>query len=182
MDKPKNRRWTGELANPIYMGAIPGIEATKGWVKTWPDGKRLRADRYSQAVIWSERIRKLDLLRKHYRIKNSQDFFSLALRLAMDCVPGFRVVDDKRLTFRRGKNYGGVILADKGRPLEWSPEKISELRRAVKKAKGKYQLQTDREALERVIQTCAEWSRPLDRSFEGWRKTLQNRLAANPEK
>jgi hypothetical protein len=175
-------RWKGNLAKPIYVGTIAGIEATKGWVKSWPDGKRMRADQWSRAVIWNELIQKLDLLRKHYRIKNKEDFFSLALRLAMDCHPGFQVVDDAPLKFRRGRNWGGVIHASKGRPLKWTPKQIVEFRRTVEATKKKHRFQTDRAALEHIIQTCPEWYRPPDRSLEGWRKTLQNRLAANPEK
>jgi hypothetical protein len=178
MAKP---RWKGELRKPIYVGTIPGIETTKGWVRTWPDGRRVRADRWSQAGIWNEHIRKLNLLRKHYKIKNKEDFFRLALRLAIDCVPGFEVVTVP-LKFRRGRNYGGVVRAGMGRPLERSPEQVSKLRSAVKKAKENYHIRTDREALERVIQTRPEWYRPVDRSLEGWRKTLQNLMAANPEK
>jgi hypothetical protein len=150
-------RWKGELAKPIYVGTIPGIEAIRGW--------RIRADQWSQAVIWNELTRKLELLRKHYRIKGKEDFFSLALYLARDCVPGFRVVDDAPLKFRRGRNWGGVIRAGKGRPLKWTPKQISELRMTVKATKKKHRFQTDREALEHVIQTHPKWHRPLDSSL-----------------
>jgi hypothetical protein len=174
-------RWKGELAKPIYLGTIPGIEATKGWLKG-PDGKRLRADRWTQAVIWNELVWKLDLLREHYKIKSKQDFFSLALCLARDHVPGFRVVPDVPLTFKRGKGWGGVIRAGKGRPLTWSLERVNRLRSDVRRAKTKNQFQTEREAIEHIIQTSQEWRRPVSRSLEQWRKTLQNQLAANPEK
>jgi hypothetical protein len=75
-----------------------------------------------------------------------------------------------------------VIRAGKGRPLKWTPKQISELRMTVKATKKKHRFQTDREALEHVIQTHPKWHRPLDSSLEQRRKTLQNQLAANLEK
>jgi hypothetical protein len=69
------RRYTGKLAKPIYVGTIP-IEGTIEELPEW---------------IEREIVEKLPILMEHYGIADKDDFFSLALALAMDYVPGFQV-------------------------------------------------------------------------------------------
>jgi hypothetical protein len=85
-------RWKGELAKPIRIGSIP-IETTQP------------TDHYLRAAIENEFAEKLSLLMDHYKITDKDDFFNLALALAIDHVPGFRVVANTALKLRHG-NWG----------------------------------------------------------------------------
>jgi hypothetical protein len=155
-------RWKGELAKPIRIGSIP-IETTEP------------TDHYLQAAIESEFAEKLNLLMDHYEITDKDDFFSLALALAIDHVPGFRVVPDTPLKLEHG-NWGAVILANRGRRRAWTPERLNALIEAVEHTKKKLSISKDREALE-ILAQRGEWARPVNRSPQEWRKTLQNQLA-----
>jgi hypothetical protein len=161
----KQRRWKGELAKPIYVGVIPTIETTSE-----------ELDDYCEPVIWQELLKKLALLMQHYQIADKDDFFSLALALAMDHVPGFRVARNTPLRLKHG-NWGAVIHANKGRRLTWTPERLNGLLSAVEETKKKHGLSTDREALKIVART-GEWSRPANHRGDPdqWIETLESRL------
>jgi hypothetical protein len=157
----KKRRWRGSLRKPIYVGSIP-IGGTNKELPEW---------------IEQEVIEKLQLLMEHYRIADKNDYFSLALALAMDHVPGFQV-KQAALKLKYG-NWGAVIHANRGRRITWPPDRVSRLAEAVEKAKKTQKLSTNREALRWVVTRNKEWSRPANHrgDLEQWLKTLENRLS-----
>jgi len=161
--KTKKPRYKGELAKPIYVGSIP-IEGTNEEQQEW-----------IEQVIEQEAIEKLPLLMGHYKIPDKDDYFSLALALARDHVPGFRVVPDTPLKLKHS-NWGAVILANRGRRRAWTPERLNALIDAVEDTKKKLSISKDREALE-ILAQRGKWARPVNRSPQEWRKTLQNQLA-----
>jgi hypothetical protein len=75
----KKRRYKGELAKPIRVGSIP-IQTTNEEQSEW-----------IKQVIEQTIIEKLPLLLEHYKIADKDDYFSLAVALAVKHVPGFRV-------------------------------------------------------------------------------------------
>jgi hypothetical protein len=156
--KTNKRRWKGELAKPIYVGSLP-LEATSSE----------EASAWIEQVIEQEMFEKLPLLMQHYEIANEDDYFSLALALACDHVPGFQVVSAK-LKLKHG-NWGAVIRDTK--PTEWSLERLLKLLNAVEEAKPRHG--TDRETLKMLMQK-QEWSRPLGRDEQKWLETLESRL------
>jgi hypothetical protein len=162
--KPKKRRWKGELAKPIYVGTIPTIETT--------DGESDDCEKW----IREELVEKLALLMEHYEIADKDDFFGLALALAKDHVPGFRVVRNAPLRLRHG-NWGAVIRSNVGRRLTWTPDRLNRLLDAVEETKKKNSLSTDREALE-VVALNRDWSRPANHrsDLKQWLETLESRL------
>jgi hypothetical protein len=155
--KTKKRQWKGELAKPIYVGSIP-IESTNEEQPEW---------------IEQELIEKLPLLMEHYGIADKDDYFSLALALAMDYVPGFRVVRTA-LKLKHG-NWGAVIHVR--RPTKWPPERLLGLLNAVEEAKQRYGFSKDREALA-VVMRKREWQPPANHrgDLKQWLETLESRL------
>jgi hypothetical protein len=154
-------RWKGELAKPIHIGSIP-IETMEP------------TNHYLQANIENSFAKKLSLLMDHYAITDKTNFFSLALALAIDHIPGFRVVP-ATLKLKHG-NWGAVILANRGRQRAWTSKRLNALMDAVEHTKKKFGISKDREALE-ILAQRGEWARPPNRSLQQWRKTLQNQWA-----
>src|SRR6266446_45055 len=76
--KPMKPRDKGELGKPIYVGSIPFEAANEE-----------QQGRIEQGIEQAA-INKLPLLMEHYKIPNEDDYFSLALALAKDWVPGFQ--------------------------------------------------------------------------------------------
>jgi hypothetical protein len=101
--KTKKRRWKGELRKPIYIGSIP-IEG---------------ANEKLEASVEQEVIERLQLLMKHYRIAGEDDYFSLALKLATDYVPGFQI-KQVALKLKHG-TWGAVIRDNIGASAKWLP-------------------------------------------------------------
>jgi hypothetical protein len=159
--KPKKPRYKGELAKPIRVGSIP-IRATNEEQSEW-----------IEQVIEQEMIEKLPLLMEHYKIADKDDYFSLALALAMDHVKGFRVVR-AALKLKHG-NWGAVINVR--RPTAWPRERLLRLLNAVEAAKQRYELSTDREALA-VVRREREWQPPANHrgDLKQWLETLESRL------
>jgi hypothetical protein len=157
--KPKKPRYKGELGKPIYVGSIP-IEAAN-------EEQQERIEQgFEQAAI-----NKLPLLMEHYKIPNEDDYFSLALALAKDWVPGFQVTT-VRVKLRHG-TWGAVIRDTK--PTKWPPERRLKLLNAVAETKQKYALSKDRDAL-KILMRKKEWSRPCNRDEQKWLETLESRL------
>jgi hypothetical protein len=158
MMKTKKRRRKDELDRPIYVGSIP-IEGTNEEQQELID-----------QVIEQAAIEKLPLLMKRYGIAED-DYFSLALILALKHEPGFKVVSAKlKLKY---DNWGPVIRDTK--PTKWPPERLLRLLNAVEETKKKHRLSTDREAL-KIVMRKGEWSRPLDRDEQKWLESLESRL------
>ena len=145
--KPKKPRYKGELGKPIYVGSIP-IEAAN-------EEQQERIEQgFEQAAI-----NKLPLLMEHYKIPNEDDYFSLALALAKDWVPGFQV---KTVRVRLTHGTWGAVIRDT-KPTKWPPERRLKLLNAVAETKQNYALSKDREAL-KILMRKKEWSRPYNRT------------------
>jgi hypothetical protein len=159
--KLKKPRYKGELAKPIRVGSIP-IRTTNEEQSEW-----------IEQVIGQEMIEKLPLLMKHYKIADKDDYFSLALALAMAHVKGFRVVR-AALKLKHG-NWGAVINVR--RPTAWPRERLLRLLNAVEAAKQRYELSTDREALA-VVMRKREWQPRANHrgDLKQWLETLESRL------
>jgi hypothetical protein len=157
--------YKGELAKPLLAGVCltDKMEAAD-------------LDACSQQAVYERRVEKLALLMEHYEIADKTDYFSLALKLAIVHVPGFRVARASELLKLEHGDYGKVLGNKRGRPLGWTPEREDSLSSVVERTKREFGVQTDREAL-RIIARRSEWSRPDDEgSFEQWIKTLDNHL------
>jgi hypothetical protein len=127
---------------------------------------------------------------EHYEILDKTDYLSLAVALAVDHVPGFRVGRCHELfnlehpeEHVRGADgaehvlaaYGKVLGPKRGRRRKWTPERLDCLLNAVEQIKKKDRLQTDREALV-VLARRREWSGPAESGQREWLKTLMNQL------
>jgi hypothetical protein len=114
-------------------------------------------------------IETLDRLRQAYGIEGG-DYFSLALQLAIDYVPGF-----PRFKLQHG-DYGKVMRDKGGRPTEWPPEKRDELITAVDRVKKEHGFATDDEALKHLTMK-EKWARPPRQDDSAkWIKRLKNEL------
>jgi hypothetical protein len=182
----KPHRWKGELAKPLLVKVLEipfDPDQTKACLQ--------RANALEEGAVREARIEKLALLMEHYRIADKTDYLGLALALAVDLVPGFRVGSVHQL-FRlehaeervRGADgaehilpaYGKVLGPKRGRQREWTPERLDSLLKAVEQTKQHNGVQTDREALV-VLARRMEWSRPAESGQREWIKTLMNQLA-----
>jgi hypothetical protein len=170
-------RWKGELAKRIRPKVIRprGLRVS---AETARAANKQMEDLYHQAIE-KEYFTKLDLLMDDYGIADKADFFNLALALAIEHVPGFRL-DPPPLELKEiGEGIQLVLQGgnERGRPLEWTPDRLHSLLSAVEEAKKKHGISSDRKALEIIAQND-EWRRPA-RHRGGpaqWRKTLENRL------
>jgi hypothetical protein len=171
-------RWKGELATPIRPKVIRpgGLRVSK---KTAQVANEEMEDLYRRAIE-EEYLVKLELLMDHYGITDRTDFPSLALALAIEHIPGFRI-DPTPIRLEQIDDQGlKLVVQDnrEGRPLEWSLKRLNNLLSAVEETKKKHGLSKDREALS-VLAQRGEWSRPPNHrgGLEQWLKTLKNRLA-----
>jgi hypothetical protein len=125
-------------------------------------------------------VEKLDLLMKHYLIPDPHDWFSLALALAVDHVPGFQI--ENKLGVEQID--WGISLVEHvgrkktGRPKTWSVDRLDELLNDVEKTKKQFGLTQDREALSRIARLRKKWAPPANHRGERrqWIKTLESRL------
>ncbi len=108
---------------------------------------------------------KMSRLMRHFKITDG-DMGSLAWALAIEHVPGFKIVPENK--------------AKRGRKKKWDGEKLQALFDAVQTVKTKHNF-TDRQAL-KFIATNSEfkdtWGAPASHpgSFEQWIETLESRL------
>jgi hypothetical protein len=105
------------------------------------------------------------------------DYFRLALELAIDHVPGFRIGRASELLKLEHGDHGKVLGNKRGRQREWTQERLNRLLDAVEETKKRYRYRTDRKALE-VLAGHTEWSQQAKRrrGFREWIKTLTNQL------
>jgi hypothetical protein len=158
-------QYKGELAEPILAGVYFTKKMTVAELN----------DCLQQTIVQT-RLEKLKLLMAHYEITDETDYLSLALKLAIVHVPGFRIGRASELLRLEHGDYGKVLGNKRGRRRELTPELHDSLRSAVERTKRECGVQTDREAL-RIIARHRPWSRPATRGFDQWIKTLQNRLS-----
>ena len=162
----KLRRYSGKLATPIIWDAPPTFEGfvsderVKGYWKRYNRHQRRVKESVNKQI--SE---KLSLLMEFYGIANN-DMRALALALATEHVPGFKVVP------QGGKK--------RGRKKIWDGPKLQALLQAVLTVKEKHHF-TDRQALHFLSKNneyAVTWGPPG--SYRGskrkWVETLESRL------
>jgi hypothetical protein len=150
-------RWKGELATPIRPKVIRpgGLRVTK---KTAQVANEEMEDLYRRAIE-EEYLVKLELLMGHYGITDKTDFPSLALALAIEHIPGFRI-DPTPLRLEQIDDQGlKLVVQDnrKGPRRKWSLKRLNNLLSAVEETKKKHGLSKDNEALS-VLANHPEWS------------------------
>jgi hypothetical protein len=163
----KRRQYSGKLAKPIVWDAPPTFEGfvsekrVKEFWKKYNRHQRKMKDRVDKQIA-----EKLSLLMEFYGIANKNDMGALALALATEHVPGFKVVtqgDEKR-----------------GRKKMWDGPKLQALLQAVITVKEKHRF-TDRQALHFIStndESAAIWGPPVGYrgSKRQWIETLESRL------
>jgi hypothetical protein len=100
----------------------------------------------------------------------ADDYFSLALQLAIDYVPRF-----PKFKLKHG-TYGKVMRDKGGRRTYWTPDKLDALATDVDRIKKKYKFSTDDDAIKHLTR-AGKWARQSGRDADKWRKTLKNALA-----
>lgn len=159
-----SRSYGGELATPIVPEIILGFEGrvTRAKAKKRENAVRRRELRIARQI---EKIRreKLALLMKHYGIDGERAWRSLALRLAIEHVPGFQVFKTKP---RRGA------------PVIWDCDRLLRLLTTVREVQKRSNL--SEKAACRVLATKdefkREWGTPYGRSERSWIESLEFRL------
>ena len=164
----QHRTYKGALAKPIELRPLPGF-----WGAVVPKriaAYRKRLSRYERARA-AERERqfskKLALLFRHYGIADRQNMAALALALAVEHVPGFKV----QFPEARPK---------RGRKRKWDRGRLEKLDQTVQSIKQRHHL-TDRQALKFMVkseQHAAAWGVPAGHkgSEQQWIETLEARL------
>jgi hypothetical protein len=122
-----------------------------------------------QNAIPKEYVERLGCLMAEYGIEEG-DYFGLALRLAIDHVPGF---EPAPLKLKHG-TWGAVVRDNKGgRPTNWTLEQLDALVTDVDNAKKKYNFSTDEDALKHIAKS-GKWARFAHRDPDKRIKTLKN--------
>jgi hypothetical protein len=129
-------------------------------------------DNHLHQAIRESRIEKLALLMEHYKVADKTDYLRLALELAIDHVPGFRIGCASKLLKLEHRDYGKVLGNKRGRQREWTRERLDRLLDAVEETKKKYCYRKDREALE-VLVGHKEW--PRQRAQKDWLRSRKTK-------
>ncbi|MGO9048965.1 MAG: hypothetical protein ACLQFW_19135 [Xanthobacteraceae bacterium] len=128
--------------------------------------ERARRERANATLMERQRLKKLALLFSHYRIANKKDMAALAKALAVEHVPGFKVV---------------ILQKSRaGRKLKWDPGRLEQLYRTVETVKRQRGF-TDRLALKLMVNNqehAPTWGVPPDHkgTRQQWVETLESRL------
>jgi len=132
--------------------------------------KRKKSAKITTEIVTEDSIEELNRLGEKYGVEPG-DYFSLAMRLAIDYVPGF-----PKYKLHHG-DYGKVMRDKGGRPTDWTPDRHYELMADVDRAKKKYGFATDDEAVKHLTKS-GKWARQPGRDLDKWRKTLKNMLGS----
>jgi hypothetical protein len=157
---------------PPQSDSATGLRVT---TKTPRAANKQMEDLYRQAIE-EEYAVKLDLLMDHYGITDKTDVLSLALALAIEYVPGFKVDPTPLRLEQVGDEAIHLVVQDnrEGRSPKW-PFKRHKLLSDVEETKQKRKISTDHEALSHLAQR-GEWARPANHrgGAEQWLKILKN--------
>ncbi len=164
----KRRRYSGELATPIvhpasltFEGAVTDERVRKFWRK-WK-----RHQREAEQQVTQKLLQKMSLLMEYYGISDGNDTTALAVALAFEHVPGFKVVPESR--------------PKKGRKKDWHGGKLQALYDAVQSARKQHNY-NDRQALKFISSSNLllgrTWGPPPNYkgSNKQWVETLESRL------
>jgi hypothetical protein len=95
MAPKRRRRYVGELAHNIVRPAFPSFEGAVTEERVQRFWRKCnRHEREAERRIRQKRLQKMLLLMKHYQIADENDIMALALALASQHVPGFKVVPE----------------------------------------------------------------------------------------
>ena len=186
-DHDERARLEEEIRKPIRPRVIrPHGFAVPGDLEAINREKELMEELHQKAVAEAARD-KLKLLYRRYSIAED-DHRGLALKLAVQHEPGFRVVDrqiaDLPVDFAGPVRIKHGVLTYKrtGHPIDWPPERYLELLEAVQTEKKRSGATKDLDALKQLA-TKKEWtSPPAHRSkspggeYNARVRTLQSRL------
>ena len=163
MARPKKQ--TGPLFDPVVLNVFEGTEDD-------PLFKESLSLQYVQAAA-----DKLPYLMERFGISDPEDYFGLALALAMTHEPGFQL-KTRPFTLAHG-DYGAVVEAapsTDGRPKKWSDERLLTLAADVEAKKRNGMMV--REALKALARDQkGEWVRPQKHSgtLDQWVENLESR-------
>jgi hypothetical protein len=164
----KHSTYNGALANPIGLRPPPTFSGGVSPKRVADYQKRLsRHERANAAMVQRQHAKKLAMLFDHYGIAGKENWAALALALAAEHVPGFKV----QLPQAKSK---------RGRKPKWTPERLVELYRTVQSIKRRHHF-TYRQALKFMVkneQHAATWGVPAEHrgSEQQWIETLEARL------
>ena len=163
----KRRRYLGKLATPIIWHAGPTFEGFVSQERVrefWT--KHDLHHREEEASVNKQIAKKITLLMQFYGITNENDLGALALALATEHVPGFKILPQSG--------------ARRGRKRKWDGPTLEALRAAVLSVTQKLNF-TNRQALHLISENDkyrATWGPPA--SYRGsklaWVETLESRL------
>jgi hypothetical protein len=166
-EKRKPRRYAGALACPIiwkfpppFRGAATKVRTAKYW-KAY-DRHQQRTENAVKRLV----AKKLSLLMDHYGIDDKEDMKTLALALASEHVPGFKIVTPRK--------------ANRGRKREWDGSRLENLFETVETIKREHRF-SDRQALKFMVNNerhAVTWGPPSNHkgSRQQWIETLESRL------
>jgi hypothetical protein len=163
----KHSTYNGALANPIGLRPPPTFSGGVSPKRVADYQKRLsRHERANAAMVQRQHAKKLAMLFDHYGIADRENWTALALALAAEHVPGFKVQLPKAKSKRRKKR-------------KWTPERLGELYRTVQSIKEQHHF-TDRQALKFMAKNerhAATWGVPAGHrgSEQQWIETLEAR-------
>ena len=213
----KKTKRSGELEEAIRKPIRPQVNRPRGLVVT-TDRERMQATnaemvQLHEKAIDAARRDKLQLLLRRYSLAKD-DWYGLALALAVEHEPGFQVdsqlvvfevglgeeaqdtpgdpderepaefsggvrIEDGKIAvhIKDGKLFGSLVR-QKGRPVEWTGERLDQFLAAVKHEKRKYGYTQDTKAL-RSLARKKEWApHPNHKGvLDSWVRTLQVRLS-----
>jgi hypothetical protein len=163
----KHSTYNGALANPIGLRPPPTFSGGVSPKRVADYQKRLsRHERANAAMVQRQHAKKLAMLFDHYGIADRENWTALALALAAEHVPGFKV----QLPQAKSK---------RGRKSKWTPERLGELCRTVQLIKRQHSF-NDRQALKFIVNNQEykkTWGAPTSRkgSEQQWIETLETR-------
>jgi hypothetical protein len=116
-------------------------------------------------------------------IPDKDDWFGLALALAIDHVPGFQwewPLIELPVDWKASSGFSGPVTINQkkvGRHKEWGFDRLERLLVAVEQEKAQHGVRTDRAAISRLARR-PEWAPPATHrgEFQGWIETLEARL------
>lgn len=180
----KKSRWTGQLAKPIRVR----VDRQRGLAITDPETVTRANEEMTRLAVEAIARRvheKLHLLMEYYSIPDKDDWFSLAVALARDHVPGFQwewplIELSVDWEGHSSSSFSGPVTINQkkvGRHKEWDSDRLERLLVAVEQEKAQHGVRTDREAISRLA-TRREWARAAAHrgDLQGWIETLEARL------
>jgi hypothetical protein len=175
------QRWKGELARPIrFTVKRPhGFAVPDPAIDPEAESKIRAENELMYRLRDKERAKaessKLQLLAEHYKVTPNR-FRALALALARDFVPGFRLIDKLIVTHPLGVVVDPPPKVKMGRSVVWGSDRLEELLTEVDAIKGASG-GTNREALARLARK-KKWSPPANHrgGRDKWIETLESRL------